>query len=52
MVGGDESDGIAPGQWGRDRSQLQRFGAGARGHQDPGPAEVQEVRCLPSDPVP
>lgn len=28
MVGGDESDGVAPGQWGRDRSWLQRVGAG------------------------
>lgn len=31
MVGGDESDGVAPGQWGRDRSWLQRVVAGVSG---------------------
>lgn len=31
MVGGDKSDGMAPGQWGRDKSWLQRFGAGGPG---------------------
>lgn len=53
MVGGDESEGTAPGQWGRDRGWLQRFGAGgkgftARGHLDPGPLGAQGGRCLPS----
>lgn len=52
MVGGDESDGSAPGQWGRDRNWLQRFGAGgegstARGQLDLRLAEAQEARCLP-----
>lgn len=45
MVGGDESDGVAPGLWGRDRSWLQRVVAGGsgvhgRGHQDPGLGEA------------
>ena len=53
MVGRDEKDGIAPGQGWRDRGWLQRAGAGAegspaRGHLDPGLAEAQEARCLPS----
>lgn len=30
-MGGDESDGVAPGQWGRDRSWLQRVAAGGSG---------------------
>lgn len=53
MVGGDESNGIAPGQWGRDRNWQQRVGAQgkgsmARGHLDPGLAEAK----VPSFPPP
>lgn len=53
MVGGDKSNGIARGQWGRGRSWLLRFGTGgkgymARGHLDPKLAKAQEARCPPS----
>ena len=55
MVGGDENAGIAPGQGGvvGDRSWLQIVGAGGEGtpgngHVDPGLADTQDPRCLPS----
>lgn len=55
MVGGDESDSIAPGHGGEGQELASRVGAGgegstARGHLDPGLAEAQGARCLPHAP--